>query len=73
VKYLSDSRDVASTHITILRRAFPIVYARCATNIFCIGFDNIFLAMVESIKTDQDRLDVIAELQQFIVRHDFPL
>jgi len=29
-------------------------------------FDNVFLAMVEQIQTDQDRLDVIAELQQFI-------
>ena len=29
--------------------------------------------MVEEIQTDQDRLDVIAELQQFIVRFALPL
>jgi len=29
-------------------------------------FDQVFLAMVEQIQTNQDRLDVIAELQQFI-------
>jgi hypothetical protein len=49
IQYLRDSRDVASTHIAILRR-----------------FDKIFLELVESIVTNQDRLDVIKELQQFI-------
>jgi len=29
-------------------------------------FDQVFLAMVEQIQTNQDRLDVIAELQQFV-------
>ncbi|KAJ2924806.1 hypothetical protein H1R20_g12280, partial [Candolleomyces eurysporus] len=54
VKLLSLSRDVASEHITILRR-----------------FDQVFLDMVESIVTDQDRKDVIVELQQFIdEKHD---
>ncbi|KAF5323039.1 hypothetical protein D9611_009337 [Ephemerocybe angulata] len=34
-------------------------------------FDKIFLDMVESIETDQDRKDVIVELQQFIdEKHD---
>jgi len=49
VEYLSESRDVASKNIVILRR-----------------FDQIFLEMVETIASDQDRLDVIKELQRFI-------
>ncbi|CCM00800.1 uncharacterized protein FIBRA_02842 [Fibroporia radiculosa] len=54
VQYLANSRNVASTHITILRR-----------------FDQVFLNMVENIKTDQDRVAVIGELQKFIdEKHD---
>lgn len=32
-----------------------------------IGFDQVFLDLVENIVTDQDREDVIVELQSFIV------
>ncbi|TEB26954.1 hypothetical protein FA13DRAFT_1795203 [Coprinellus micaceus] len=49
VSHLALSRDVASAHVTILRR-----------------FDQVFLDMVESIVTDQDREDAIIELQSFI-------
>jgi hypothetical protein len=31
------------------------------------GFDNVFLEIVQEIKTEQDRLDAIQELQSFIV------
>lgn len=31
------------------------------------GFDQIFLDMVECIETEQDRKDVIIELQAFVV------
>ncbi|KAF6744317.1 hypothetical protein DFP72DRAFT_929721 [Ephemerocybe angulata] len=48
VDHLALSRDVASEHMSVLKR-----------------FDKIFITMVESIQTDQDRLDVIAELGQF--------
>ena len=33
------------------------------------GFDQVFLELVISIKTEQDRLDAITELQSFIVRN----
>jgi hypothetical protein len=36
-----------------------------------IGFDKVFLEMVQSIQTDQDRKDVIVELEKFTVRHYF--
>ena len=40
---------------------------RQLTSAVLLGFDQVFLDMVESIVTDQDRQDVIIELQQFIV------
>lgn len=36
-------------------------------HLILLGFDQVFLDMVESIVTDQDREDVIIELQSFIV------
>jgi hypothetical protein len=33
-----------------------------------LGFDKVFLDLIATIKTDQDRLDAITELQSFIVR-----
>ena len=37
-----------------------------------LGFEQVFLDMVLQIKTEQDRLDVIVELEQFIVSHFRP-
>ncbi|KAG9090350.1 hypothetical protein FS749_000622 [Ceratobasidium sp. UAMH 11750] len=45
------SRDVASRHASDLKSPF--------------GFDEVFLTMIQEIKTDQDREDAIKELGQF--------
>ncbi|CCM02047.1 uncharacterized protein FIBRA_04123 [Fibroporia radiculosa] len=48
VRYLWNSRDVASEMSAILKR-----------------YDQVFLDLIENIKTDKDREDIIQELAQF--------